>query len=90
MLSGERGVATHVIRNGENTFLAFSSVYNETSNKDMNVHLVAHGDGVKDVALEVENAHAIFEVIKHIFSTLSRTVEFPSPNLMNSQTNMGK
>lgn len=27
----------------------------------MNIHLVAHGDGVKDVAFEVENAHAIFE-----------------------------
>ena len=27
----------------------------------MNNHLITHGDGVKDVALEVENAHAIFE-----------------------------
>lgn len=27
----------------------------------MNSHLITHGDGVKDVALEVENAHAIFE-----------------------------
>lgn len=28
----------------------------------MNAHLITHGDGVKDVALEVENAHAIYEV----------------------------
>jgi len=41
--------------------LAFSTVYNEDSNKEMNAHLITHGDGVKDVALEVENAHAIYD-----------------------------
>lgn len=90
LLSGERNVATHVIRNGENTFLAFSSVYTETANKDMNIHLVAHGDGVKDVAFEVENAHAIFEVKNESFSMLSKMEEFQLQNLINYQTNMEK
>ena len=27
----------------------------------MNAHLITHGDGVKDVALEVENTQALFD-----------------------------
>ena len=42
--------------------LAFSSVYNEDSNKEMNTHLITHGDGVKDIAFTVENARAIYDV----------------------------
>lgn len=65
LLSGERKVATHVLKNGEGTFLAFSSVYNEDSNKEMNDHLIIHGDGVKDIALEVENSKALFDYAVH-------------------------
>jgi 4-hydroxyphenylpyruvate dioxygenase len=59
--TGERGVASHVIRNHEGATFVFSSVYNRDSSEEMNNHLVTHGDGVKDVCFVVEDAKAIFD-----------------------------
>jgi len=38
----------------------FMSVYHPTSSEDMNKHLVNHGDGVRDIAFQVENCKAIY------------------------------
>lgn len=41
---------------------------------EMGDHLVKHGDGVKDIAFEVEDIHAIFKVsalVKALFSVRS-------------------
>lgn len=54
-------MASHVIKSGDGALLVFSSVYTQDTNLDMNVHLVKHGDGVKDIAFEVENCKAIYE-----------------------------
>mmetsp|Transcript_1402 Transcript_1402/g.2650 ORF Transcript_1402/g.2650 Transcript_1402/m.2650 type:complete len:396 (-) Transcript_1402:119-1306(-) len=57
--TGERNVATHVIRQNEIIF-AFSSALNP-GNREMGDHLVQHGDGVRDVAFRVVNCQAIYE-----------------------------
>ncbi|KAM3138367.1 hypothetical protein pb186bvf_009453 [Paramecium bursaria] len=58
--TGEREVATHVIKNCEGTVFSFSSPYN-SNNKEMNNHQSEHGDGVKDVAFRVEDAKALYD-----------------------------
>ena len=58
--TGDRKVASHVLRNNNITF-QLCSVYNQDSNENMNAHLIKHGDGVKDVAFTVENTKAIYE-----------------------------
>jgi 4-hydroxyphenylpyruvate dioxygenase len=50
-----------VVSHNDGTIFAFSSVYNNDSNKEMNDHLINHGDGVKDIALTVENATATYD-----------------------------
>lgn len=52
---------SHVIRNHEGVTFVFCSAYNQDSSKEMNDHLIRHGDGVKDVAFTVENTRAIYE-----------------------------
>ena len=47
--------------NNDGAVFVFCSVYNSDSNKDMNQHLIEHGDGVKDIAFTVENATAVYE-----------------------------
>lgn len=51
--TGDRVVASHVIRNHEGATFVFCSVYNRNSSEEMNNHFIQHGDGVKDIALTV-------------------------------------
>ncbi|XP_046302074.1 4-hydroxyphenylpyruvate dioxygenase-like [Marmota monax] len=51
--TGSREVVSHVVKQGKIVFV-FSSALNPW-NKEMGDHLVKHGDGVKDVAFEVED-----------------------------------
>jgi len=57
--TGSRQVMTQVVRQGEVVF-AFSSAL-EPGNAEFGAHLVAHGDGVKDVALRVDDCRAVLE-----------------------------
>lgn len=59
--TGERTIASHVVRNRDGTTFVLCSVYNKDSNEEMNHHLIQHGDGVKDVAFTVEDSTAIYE-----------------------------
>ena len=62
--TGDREVATHVMRNAEGVLFAFSTPYHAGKNEDMHAHHARHGDGVKDVAFSVENTRSIYDVIK--------------------------
>jgi 4-hydroxyphenylpyruvate dioxygenase len=59
--TGDRSVVSHALRNHEGTTFVFCSVYNKDSSEQMNQHLIQHGDGVKDIALTVEDTRAIYE-----------------------------
>lgn len=54
-------MVSHVVRNHEGTTFVFCSVYNRDSSEEMNRHLIEHGDGVKDIALRVEDARAVYD-----------------------------
>jgi len=58
--TGHRSTACHVVRSRD-TFFVFKSAYEPNSeiNKVMGAHLVAHGDGVKDVSFAVEDLEGI-------------------------------
>ena len=57
--TGHRTVCTHVIRNGS-CFFSFQSPITP-NNALMAAHQELHGDGVKDVAFEVDDARGIWE-----------------------------
>lgn len=57
--TGDREVCSHVIRQNKITWV-FQSPLNPTDNF-INPHLAKHGDGVRDVAFEVDDAKAIYE-----------------------------
>lgn len=57
--TGERSIAHHVIKN-QNTLFMFCSVYGPKNSEEFNQHVTKHGDGVKDIALLVEDAKAIY------------------------------
>ncbi|VTJ59879.1 4-hydroxyphenylpyruvate dioxygenase isoform X1 [Marmota monax] len=57
--TGSREVVSHVVKQGKIVFV-FSSALNPW-NKEMGDHLVKHGDGVKDVAFEVEDCDYIVQ-----------------------------
>ncbi|XP_066116740.1 4-hydroxyphenylpyruvate dioxygenase isoform X2 [Saccopteryx bilineata] len=57
--TGSREVVSHVIKQGQIMFV-FSSALNPW-NKEMGDHLVKHGDGVKDIAFEVEDCDSIVQ-----------------------------
>lgn len=79
--TGERGVASHAIRNNQGTIFVLSSVYNKDSNKEMNEHLINHGDGARDVALTVEDARATYEhAIKNGGVSVMAPTEFSDEN----------
>lgn len=59
--TGVRKVASHVGRNHEGATFAFSSIYNKDSSEEINNHLITHGDGIKDIALNVENCKAVYK-----------------------------
>lgn len=50
-----------MVRNHRGATFIFQSVYHPSSSPEFNSHLVQHGDGVKDIALTVEDARAIYE-----------------------------
>ncbi|XP_033748204.1 4-hydroxyphenylpyruvate dioxygenase-like [Pecten maximus] len=58
--TGSREVAAHVVRQNKIIFV-FQSMLQPNKPKEMGDHIVKHGDGVKDVAFEVEDLDAIFE-----------------------------
>jgi len=57
--TGSKDIVTHVIRQN-NIIFSFSSPY-KSNNKEMNEHISTHGDGVRDVAFNVENVKAIYD-----------------------------
>lgn len=61
--TGQRNVATHVVKNGKIIF-AFATTYGPYENKDetMAKHLAQHGDGVRDMALTVEDAKKVYDL----------------------------
>ena len=58
--TGNRDMATHVVRNGEILF-AFTSPLNPTGHAEFAKHMEQHGDGVKDVAFTVDDAAGIYK-----------------------------
>jgi 4-hydroxyphenylpyruvate dioxygenase len=61
--TGCRKVASHAVKNGKVVFV-FATTYGpyEDKDKEMSEHLTKHGDGVKDMALSVEDAKKIYDV----------------------------
>ncbi|XP_007936338.1 4-hydroxyphenylpyruvate dioxygenase [Orycteropus afer afer] len=57
--TGSREVVSHVVKHGKILFV-FASALNPW-NKEMGDHLVKHGDGVKDIAFEVEDCDYIVQ-----------------------------
>ncbi|XP_063171413.1 4-hydroxyphenylpyruvate dioxygenase isoform X2 [Candoia aspera] len=57
--TGSREVASHVIKQDKIIFV-FSSALNP-GNEEMGTHLIQHGDGVKDIAFEVEDCDFIVQ-----------------------------
>ncbi|XP_032084856.1 4-hydroxyphenylpyruvate dioxygenase [Thamnophis elegans] len=57
--TGSREVVSHVIRQDKIIFV-FSSALNP-GNEEMGRHLMQHGDGVKDIAFEVEDCDSIVQ-----------------------------
>ena len=58
--TGSRDIAAHVVRQND-CIMVFVSALEPNKPKDMCEHLTLHGDGVKDVAFEVEDLDAIFK-----------------------------
>jgi len=56
--TGERRFAKHAVRQNKIVFV-FVCAYTP-DDKEHGLHLMRHGDGVKDVAFEVEDLNAIF------------------------------
>ncbi|XP_019394277.1 PREDICTED: 4-hydroxyphenylpyruvate dioxygenase isoform X1 [Crocodylus porosus] len=57
--TGSREVVSHVIRQDKIVFVLSSAL--NPGNEEMGAHLVKHGDGVKDVAFEVEDCDFIVQ-----------------------------
>lgn len=57
--TGSRDIASHAVKQNKIIFV-FQSMLNPNRPKDFGDHLVKHGDGVKDIAFEVEDLPAIF------------------------------
>ena len=60
--TGNRRFAKHAVKQNRIVFL-FVSAYNP-DDEEHSSHLGKHGDGVKDVAFEVEDLDAIFKMAK--------------------------
>ncbi|EEP76387.1 4-hydroxyphenylpyruvate dioxygenase [Uncinocarpus reesii 1704] len=68
--TGSKAVASHVVRNGNITFILTSPLRSleqasrfpedEELLREIHAHLEKHGDGVKDVAFEVDSVDAVF------------------------------
>ena len=65
METGSREKVTHVVRNGKTIFALVSALNIESEfAKKHSEHLTKHGDGVKDIALTVENCEHTFKIAK--------------------------
>ena len=58
--TGSRDYATHVVSNGDVRF-AFTSPLNPSGHEEFYEHIAKHGDGVRDIAFEVDDAKGIFK-----------------------------
>ncbi len=58
--TGHRDVVSHVVRQNKIT-LVLQSPLNPNGVKAMNDHMAQHGDGVKDIAFEVDDVRGIFK-----------------------------
>ncbi|XP_020785865.1 4-hydroxyphenylpyruvate dioxygenase isoform X1 [Boleophthalmus pectinirostris] len=66
--TGSREVAAHVIRQ-DKIMLVFESALNP-GNKEMGAHLIKHGDGVKDIAFQVEDCDFLIKTAKERGATV--------------------
>ncbi|XP_059163200.1 4-hydroxyphenylpyruvate dioxygenase-like [Physella acuta] len=71
--TGSREVASHVVKQNKILFV-FQSMLEPNKPADMGHHLVRHGDGVKDVAFEVEDLDAIVKKAKSRGAVVVRDV----------------
>ncbi|MEE6468983.1 hypothetical protein FKM82_008452 [Ascaphus truei] len=60
--TGSRDVVSHVIKQDKILFV-FQSPLNP-GNQEMGQHLIKHGDGVKDIAFQVEDCDFLFQEAK--------------------------
>jgi 4-hydroxyphenylpyruvate dioxygenase len=70
--TGSRKVVSHVVKQNK-IFFVFDSPLLPT-NKEMGKHLAQHGDGVKDIAFEVENLDAILKSAKEKGATVVKDI----------------
>lgn len=54
--TGERNVVSHVVRKNKITFV-FQSSYDPKDQLGIGSHVTKHGDGVRDIAFEVEDCN---------------------------------
>lgn len=70
--TGSRSVASHVVRNGDVTFVFTSPLRDDSCHPslseedkallaEIHAHLKAHGDAVRDVAFQVDDVHAVYD-----------------------------
>jgi len=90
--TGNRNVASHAVKNGR-IVMVFATSYGpyEHKDKEMSEHLAKHGDGVKDMALSVEDATKTYEVAvkrgaKSVSAPKKLTDEFGSVIVATIQT----
>nr|DBA34169.1 TPA: hypothetical protein GDO54_001756 [Pyxicephalus adspersus] len=60
--TGSRDVVSHVVKQ-DKIFFVFQSPLNP-GNREMGEHLIKHGDGVKDIAFQVEDCDFLFQKAK--------------------------
>ncbi len=70
--TGHREAASYLLTQGKIRFLFTTSIGSDT---DIARHVAKHGDGVKDIALWVDDARAAFEAVKERGATLVREPE---------------
>ncbi|XP_068126145.1 4-hydroxyphenylpyruvate dioxygenase [Hyperolius riggenbachi] len=66
--TGSREVVSHVVKQ-DKIFFVFQSPLNP-GNREMGEHLIKHGDGVKDVAFQVEDCDFLFQKAKERGATI--------------------
>ncbi|KYQ47412.1 4-hydroxyphenylpyruvate dioxygenase [Trachymyrmex zeteki] len=71
--TGCRRTATHVVKQNKIIFM-FESPYDPYDNEEMSDHLSRHGDGVRDVAFNVEDIDSIVKVAKQKGAEIVRDI----------------
>jgi len=72
--TGERNVVSHVIKKNH-IFFEFQSPYQANDKNGIGEHIKKHGDGVRDIAFAVEDAHLTFETAKKRGAKVIRELE---------------